>query len=129
MAPSIGRPASEIIGEQGVAHLARCLTGILAHHTTKENIVVTTDDSIVSDEKARALLSKEFTVYLKVSTPVQLDRISHNRPLLPTDNYQGFLDKLHQERDGLYEQVASLTLNSDDNDLEGHIKKVLEKIK
>jgi shikimate kinase len=79
----------------------------LSHQLTKENIVVTTDESIICDEKARGLLKSKFTVYLKVSPSVQLERIAEGdyRRLLPVDNFAAFIDKHHGERDGLYEQV------------------------
>ena len=129
LAPSIGRNASEILGEQGEGIFQRCLSEILSYQLTQENIVVTTDDSIVCMEKNRKLLSSEFTVNLKVSTSVQLERISHNRPLLPSADYKNFLDKQHKERDALYEQSASFTLNSDDNALEEHALSIVKAIK
>lgn len=61
---------------QFISAFNRCLTEILSHQITKENIVVATDESIICDEKARELLKSEFTVYLKVSLPLQLERIS-----------------------------------------------------
>lgn len=128
LASSIGRPVAEILGSQGEEKFQQCLTEILKHQIGKENIVVTTDDTIIDSEESQQLLSKEFTIYLKVSIPVQLERISHNRPLLPQENYQDFLDKMHQKRDALFEKVASSTLSSDDNDLEGHIKAVVKKV-
>jgi shikimate kinase len=128
IAPSVGRPLAEILGAQGEEKFQQCLTDILSHQISKENIVVTTDDSIIDSEKNQDLLAKEFTVYLKVSTPVQLERISHNRPLLPQADYKSFLDRLHQKRDALYEKVASFTLSSDDHDLEGHIKTIVNKV-
>jgi shikimate kinase len=59
---------------------------------------------------------------MSVSVPVQLERIAEGdyRPLLPVDNFAAIIDKLHDERDGLYEQVASFSLSSDDGDIEGH---------
>ncbi len=60
---------------------------------------------------------------------MQLDRISHNRPLLPASDYKNFLDKLHKERDALYEQSASFSLNSDDNAFEEHVLSVVKAIK
>jgi len=129
-AAHIGRTVSEVVGAEGERAFNRCLTEILSHQITKENIVVTTDESIICEEKARELLKSEFTVYLKVSTAVQLERISEGgyRPLLPVADYEAFLDKIHQERDGLYEKVASLTVNSDDNALDEHIKAVVKAI-
>ena len=123
-----GRPASEILGEQGETNFHQCLSDILTHQIKIDNIIVTTDDSIICSEKNCHLLSNEFTVYLKVSTSVQLERIGHNRPLLPTPDYKAFLDNLHQERDALYEQVASLCLNSDENALEKHVESIIKAI-
>jgi len=56
LAPSVGRPMSEIIGNQGEETFHHCLSEILSHQQSKENIVVTTDDSIVCNEKNRQLL-------------------------------------------------------------------------
>ena len=123
--PSIGRRASEIVTSQGEQAFHHCLTEILQHQLSKENSVVTTDDSIICDDINRDLLSKEFTVYVQVSTAVQLERISHNRPLLPVADYAGFLNQLRQERDHLYEQVASYTLSSDDGDIEAHALNII----
>ena len=101
----IGRTVSEVVGPEGEHAFNRSLTEILSHQITKDNIVVTTDESIICDEKARELLKSEFTVHLKVSTTVQLERISEGdyRPLLPVDNFAAVIDKLHNERDSLYE--------------------------
>lgn len=129
LAPSIGRNITEIIGEQGNKLLIKCLSEILLYQSGKENIAVTTDDCIIDHEENRKILSSEFTVYLKVSTAVQLQRIGHNRPLLPLDDFGNFLDTLSHERDSFYEEVASMTLNSDDNDLDRHIAMVVNAIK
>lgn len=126
LAPSIGRALPEIIGNKGAETFHHCLAEILSHQQQLENIVVTTDDSIVCDEKARKLLSSEFAVYLKVSLDVQLERISHNRPLLPLSDYKAFLNILRQERDALYEEVASFSLSSDDGAIEEHAASIIE---
>lgn len=126
LAPSIGRPLTEIIGSQGEKVFLHCLSDILSHQKRQENIVVTTDDSIVCADKNRELLSSEFVVYLKVSTPVQLERISHNRPLLPLDDYKAFLNKLRQERDDLYEKVASFSISSDDGAIDEHVLSIIK---
>lgn len=129
LASSIGREVKEILGAEGEKKFQLRLTEILGNQINQENIVVTTDDSIIDSEKNQQILAKEFTVHLKVSTPVQIDRIGHNRPLLPVSNFKTFLEDLHQKRDALYEKVASLTVNSDENALENHIKKVVDAVK
>ena len=57
LAPSIGRSVSDIIGKQGEKLFYHCLSDILSYQLTQDNIVVTTDDSIVCSEKNRQLLS------------------------------------------------------------------------
>jgi shikimate kinase len=124
----IGRTLSEIVGKHGEEAFHQCESEILTQLLDKENIVVATNASIVSSEKNKQLLSSEFVVYLKVSTPVQLERTAHNPgPLLPTDR-KAFLDKLHHERDGIYEKAASFSVNSDDNALEAHVLSIIKKI-
>jgi shikimate kinase len=128
LAPTIGRTMAEVLGNKGEEAFHHCLSAILSNQLSKENIVVTTDDSIVCFDKNRELLSSEFTIYLKVSTPVQLERISHNRPLLPVTDYQAFLNNLHRERDDLYDQVASFSLSSDDGAIEEHVLSIVKAI-
>ena len=52
-AAHIGRTVSEVVGTEGERAFNRCLTEILSHQITKENVVVTTDESIICDDKAR----------------------------------------------------------------------------
>jgi shikimate kinase len=122
----IGRAITEIIGKQGEECLCDCESEILASQLIKENIVVATDASIICNDDNKKLLSSEFVVYLKVSTSIQIERTSRNsKPLLTTD-IKMFMDKLHQERDHLYDQVASLSIDTDDSALEKHVLSVLK---
>ena len=125
LAPSIGQPLIEILGETGEKSFINSLSDTLAYQLTQENIVVTTDDSIICCDKNRQLLSEEFTVYLQVSTSIQLERISHNRPLLPTTNFPAFLTQLHDERDKLYEQASRFSISSDDGNIDQHVAQIL----
>lgn len=127
-AAHVGRELSDVIGTEGEQSLHHCLTEILQHQITQENIVVTTDESVIDDEKARELLKSEFTVYLKVSPSVQAKRLSDDRPLLPVENFEAFLSKLQDERNRLYEEVASFSLSSDDGDINGHAKSIISKL-
>src|SRR5579872_5640334 len=67
IATSIGRDMADILGIQGEDKFQHCLSEILSNLITKENIVVLTDDSIICNDKSRQILSREFTIYLKVS--------------------------------------------------------------
>lgn len=117
---TLGRTLSEVMGTGGEQAFNRSLAEILSNQITQENIVVTTDESIICDEKARELLNSEFTVYLTVSIPVLLERMAKDdpRPLLPVANFAVFLNKIRNERDELYKQVASFSLSSDNGDIE-----------
>jgi shikimate kinase len=122
----IGRMIGEIIGNEGAEAYQQCQNEILKNILTKENIVVTTDVSVVCDEANRKLLSNEFTVFVQVSTTTQLGRhLRSHDPLLLIADLGLFLNKLHQERDHLFEDIASLTISSDDNELEKHILTIM----
>jgi shikimate kinase len=125
LSASIGRSLPDILGTEGEASFLTCLNTILSEQIKQDNIIVTTDGSIVCHEQNCALLASEFTVSVDVSPAVQLERISHNRPLLPSVDYQAFLNSLREERDALYTQVASLSVNTDNGDIEEHVSSVL----
>lgn len=125
----IGQTMSEIVGQQGEQGFHRCESEILSSLQGQEHIVVTTDASIVCSEKNRQLLSNEFVVYLEASTSIQLERTIRNpKPLLLIGNLESFLNKLHQKRDDLYKQMASISINSDDSALEKHVTTIVSAI-
>lgn len=126
LAPSIGRTSADILGSEGDAKFQHCLSDILEHQTHQENIVVSTDDSIVCSAQNRKLLSNEFTVYLQVSIDVQMERIAHNRPLLSSKDYKAFLQQLRDERDAFYEQCAKFSLSSDNGDIDTHAQQIID---
>lgn len=124
----IGRTITEILGNSE-DHFHDCQSNILFSQINQENIVVTTDASIVCTDKNRQLLSSEFVVNLKVSTSVQLERTPHNpEPLLPIENHEAFLNQLHHDRDCFYDQVASFSINTDDSELEKHVLSIASHI-
>ncbi len=125
LVPSVGRTLTEILGSQGEEAFQHCLFEILDNQRSMENVVVTTDDSIVCHERNRKVLSSEFTVYLQVSALVQFERIAHNRPLLPVSDYKAFLNKLRKERDHLFEQVAAYSISSDNGAIDEHVSSVI----
>ena len=123
----IGRRLHEILGKQGEDSFHQCEADILVHYSNKENVVIVTDDAVVTTEKNRKLLLKEFVVYLKVSTPVQIARMSDGpSSVFPIADNNAFLDKFHHERDGLFEEVATLTI--DTKSIDDDVQAVLNKI-
>ena len=122
-----GRRVSEILGKDGERCFNQSLHQILQHQITQEDIVVTTDESIVCDQTTRQLLKSEFTVYLQVSEKNQSERLSGGyRPLLPVADYDALLSALHQERNDLYNDVASFTLSSDNGNIEEHANSIIQ---
>jgi shikimate kinase len=123
----IGRSLSEIFGKQGEEAFHRCEAEIISHYIGKEHIVVLLEESVIATEENRKLLSSEFVVYLKVSTPVQIERMQMpggRIPLLPISDLKAFLDKQHLERDSLYEEVATLAIDS--IAVEGDVNKIIK---
>lgn len=109
----IGRSLHDILGKQGEEAFHSCEGEIISHYMSKDNIVIVMEESVIATEENRKLLSSEFVVYLNVSTPVQIERMKGGRiPLLPIADLTSFLDKQHRERDSLFEEVATLTIDS-----------------
>ena len=98
---------------------------MLKYHTTKEGIVVVTDDAIIFQEEAQKILTDEFTVFIDVSLKIQYERLKVSRPYLPVHDYTAYLENLRSKRDGLYKQVASFSLSSDDGDIDKHIEMII----
>lgn len=109
----IGRSLNEILGKQGEEAFHRCEAEIINHYIDEDHVVVLMEEAVIATEENRKLLSSQFVVYLKVSTPVQIERMQGGRiPLLPIPDLKAFLDKQHFERDSLFEEVATLTIES-----------------
>jgi shikimate kinase len=109
----IGRSLNEILGNPGEEAFHQCEAEIISHYIGKEHVVVVMEEAVIATEKNRKLLSSEYVVYLKVSTPVQIEQWPDGRsPLLPIADLKAFLDKQHLERDSLFEEVATLTIES-----------------
>ena len=123
-----GRRMSEVIGNQGEEAYHQFEAEVLSYYIGKENVVVTMEDGVIATEKNRKLLASESVIYLKVSTPVQIERMVDGLlPLFPIADQKSFLDKLHHERDHLFEEVATLTIDS--ISIEEDVNKVIKVLK
>lgn len=110
----IGRLTKDILGEQGEVAFNQSQAEIISHSINRKNVVVLLEECVVTSLECRRLLSSEYVVYLKASIPTQLGRMKNGRKSsLPIDNLEGFLTKQHQERDPYFEEVASLTIESE----------------
>ena len=107
----IGRNLNEIMGKQGEEAFHQCEAEIISHYLEKEQVVLYMEEAVIATEKNRKLLSPEFVVYLKIGTAAQMKRWPDGRtPLLPIADLKAFLDKQHHERDSLFDEVATLTI-------------------
>ena len=123
----IGRSLNEIIGKQGEEEFHKCEAEIISHYIGKEHVIVVLEEAVIATKENRKLLSSQFVIYLKVSTPVQIERMKGGRtPLLPIPDLKAFLDKQHLERDSLFEEVATLTIESISVDED--VNKIMESI-
>lgn len=121
----IGRSLNEILGKQGEEAFHCCEAEILSHYIGKEHVVVVLEEAVIATEENRKLLSSEYVIYLKVPTSTQMERMKGGRiPLLPIADLKAFLDKQHFERDNLFEQVATLTIES--IDVEEDVNKIIK---
>ncbi|MFO1259101.1 MAG: shikimate kinase [Gammaproteobacteria bacterium] len=124
---NVGRGLNEIIGKQGEEKFQELQGEILSHYLKIENVVVSTDDIIINSEKNRKLLKNEFVIYLKVNSAQQIERMSYGpAPLLPISDLKGFFDKLHRERDVLFDQISKLTIDSES--VEADVDTILKEI-
>ena len=123
----IGRSLNEILGKQGEEAFHQCEAEIISHYAGKENVVVILEEAVIVTEQNRKLLSPEFVVYLKVSTLVQIERwLDARTPLLPIADRKVFLDKQHLERDSLFEEIATVTIES--ISIEEDVNKIIKTI-
>lgn len=109
----IGRSIQHILGKQGEDAFHQCEAQIIAHYKNKEQVVVVLEEGVVTSEENRKLLSDEYVVYLKISLNEQLAKWDQGRcPLLPIADVKTFLQTQHQERDDLYQAVATIAIDS-----------------
>src|SRR3990167_176466 len=124
----IGKTMHEILGEEGGKRFHLCEAEILRKLVGSENSIINTDASILCSEENKKMLSSEFLVYLTVKKDVQKERRIRNSSPLLNDDLDTFLKQLHLERDKLYEQLASITIDTSDGNIEMQISQVIKKL-
>lgn len=121
----VGKHLNEILGTQGEEAFHECEAKIIAHYLSSHHVVIILEEAVIATQKNRELLSAEFVVYLKVSTQVQMERWSSGRtPLLSITNLKAFLDQQHFERDSLFEEIATLAVDS--ISVEENVKQIIK---
>jgi len=97
----------------------------------ENNIVLSTGGGIVLSVNNRLLLKKHGTVvYLETSVESQEKRtlLNNNRPLLKNTEHKKTLQELMLTRGPLYEEIADITINTDNKSLEEVVTEVHSEI-
>lgn len=84
--------------------------------TQKTNIVLATGGGvIITPENRNALAARGMVIYLKTSLQQQFERTKRDtkRPLLQTDDLEGRLESLRDEREPFYEELADVSFETD----------------
>lgn len=103
----------DIEGEEGFRKREQ---KVIDELTQKTNIVLATGGGVViTPENRNALAARGTVVYLKTSLQQQYERTKRDtrRPLLQTDDLEGRLLSLQDEREHLYDELADISFETD----------------
>lgn len=119
----------DVEGEEG---FLRREQKVIDEVTQECNIVLATGGGTIITPENRVVLSARGTVvYLKTSIERQYSRTrsSTRRPLLQTTNIKERLDKLWEEREPIYRELADFSFITDDNPVRIIAKQIVDKIR
>ena len=106
--------------------------GILSELAELNSIVLSTGGGIILSDLNRDILSSRGTVfYLATPINVQLERTSKDkdRPLLKDGDPGKILEKLHEERVSLYEEVADYVVNTENLSSQEVASEIIKRVK
>ncbi|UDG81361.1 Shikimate kinase 1 [Candidatus Profftia lariciata] len=115
---STGADISWVFDVEGEAGFRDREEKIINELTKKNNIVLATGGGCIKSLETRNRLSNRgIVVYLETTIEKQLDRTQHDkkRPLLQVDTPREILVNLAKARNHLYEEIADLTIRTNDN--------------
>jgi len=124
------KTVSEIFEEYGEDYF-RQLEHLVVKGVVKENRIITTGGGAVLREDSRNILKKKKNViYLKASATTILERLQDDttRPLLQTENKLEKIEALLQQRDALYKEVATYTVDTDGLTLEQVAREIVDNL-
>jgi shikimate kinase len=107
-------------------------TKVLEEMVQKNSIVMSTGGGIILSDENRDLLSSRGTVfYLATPIEVQLERTSKDkdRPLLKDGDPRKVLEKLHEDRIKLYEEVSDYIVNTENKTSQEVAKEIIKNVK
>lgn len=105
--------------------------GVISDLTEKQGIVLATGGgSIVSKDVRNKLSARGLVVYLETTIDKQVARTQRDkrRPLLRSENPRQVLEDLAEVRNSLYEEIADLTVKTDEQSAKLVAKEIIEKL-
>jgi shikimate kinase len=122
IALAVAMPAAHYLREFGESHFRERELEAL-QRAVENDAVIATGAGIVTSERARQLIEREFAVWLDVDDETLLERVAvGERPLLGDDHAQG-LKRLRGERNEWYRESARVRI-----DASGTLDDVLDRI-
>jgi shikimate kinase len=112
----LGVDLAWIFDVEGEAGFRRRESLVLDELSQKENVVLSTGGGTVLIENNRKIMKERgLVIYLYTDIKEQLKRTGHNkynRPLLRVDNVEECLEKMNQERESLYQEIADVRFST-----------------
>lgn len=118
----------DLEGEEGLRERER---KVIEDLTQINSMVLATGGGAVLDEDNRqALASRGHVVYLNTPLEVQVQRTRHgsDRPLLRDGDRRETLERLREERDPLYREVADLVIDTGDKNSRAVVREITERL-
>lgn len=115
-------------GEAGFRARERDVIDLLTRQP--RSLIATGGGAVLDAETRERLRSRGCVVYLRTSVDQQLARTrrSTHRPLLATPDPRGTLQRLMQQRAGLYEESADLTVDTDGRKVKTVVDEIVRRL-
>lgn len=128
---SVGTAISKIFKDHGEEYFRDLETDLLSqiHATECTHQIISTGGGLPVREKNREWLKKlGYVVWLRASVDTVMERTgkSNHRPLLNTENPREKIERMLEERDPIYAEVADLTINTDDLEISETVHGIIE---
>lgn len=120
-----------IFDKEGEAGFRRREAAMIEDLTELDGVVLATGGgSPVLDKNRERLAARGTVVYLYTTVPEQLRRTarSTHRPLLQCDDPTGVLEKLMEQRDPLYREIADLVVETDGRRVGSVVQEICDRL-
>lgn len=124
-----GAPIDWIFDIEGEDGFRKREEDVIEELTQLQGVVLATGGgAIVSDKSRNFLAARGVVVYLETSIEQQLERTRRDkrRPLIQNENPKEVLEQLMQEREGLYTEIADLTVPTNISSVKSVAKQIVE---